>query len=205
MELKRIKIASLKSAKHNPKARTTSKSIRSLVNSIERVGLLYPILVTKNNEIIDGHRRVSAFKELRIEEIPVIVGQSENADECYAEVNANSQKLNGNQTLSVYLKNPLAVTHRARGSFQLAEARLGRRLLERMAEHGFSLRIYRVAQHIAHYVAVESDNAFLTKASVWLMKHRNLRLVQGYIELKQNPKILYNAILSGRALEVTFK
>ncbi len=44
--------------------------IRSLAESISAVGLLQPIVINENNELIDGQRRIKSFIQLGITEIP---------------------------------------------------------------------------------------------------------------------------------------
>jgi ParB-like nuclease domain len=44
--------------------------INSLAESISTVGLLQPIVINENNELIDGQRRIKAFIQLGIKEIP---------------------------------------------------------------------------------------------------------------------------------------
>lgn len=44
--------------------------IKSLAESISAVGLLQPIVINENNELIDGQRRIKAYIQLGIKEIP---------------------------------------------------------------------------------------------------------------------------------------
>ena len=44
--------------------------IDSLAESISTVGLLQPIVINENNELIDGQRRIKAYVRLGIKEIP---------------------------------------------------------------------------------------------------------------------------------------
>jgi ParB/RepB/Spo0J family partition protein len=44
--------------------------IKSLAESISAVGLLQPIVINENNELIDGQRRIKACVQLGIKEIP---------------------------------------------------------------------------------------------------------------------------------------
>ena len=44
--------------------------IKSLAESISAVGLLQPIVINENNELIDGQRRIKACMQLGIKEIP---------------------------------------------------------------------------------------------------------------------------------------
>ncbi len=45
--------------------------IDDLASSIARNGLLHPIVVTRKNELVSGERRLTAFKQLKLKEIPV--------------------------------------------------------------------------------------------------------------------------------------
>ena len=47
--------------------------ISLLKKSIERYGLLHPIIINKNNQLVSGERRLTAVKELGWEEIDVLV------------------------------------------------------------------------------------------------------------------------------------
>ena len=44
-----------------------------LKKSIERYGLLHPIIINKNNQLVSGERRLTAAKELGWEDIDVVV------------------------------------------------------------------------------------------------------------------------------------
>ena len=44
--------------------------IDSLAESISTVGLMQPIVINENNELIDEQRRINAFVKLGIKEIP---------------------------------------------------------------------------------------------------------------------------------------
>jgi ParB family chromosome partitioning protein len=57
-------------------------NIEKLKKSIETVGLINPLVINNNNELIAGGRRYSALKELGVSEVPVIkVDKSENEQE----------------------------------------------------------------------------------------------------------------------------
>jgi ParB-like chromosome segregation protein Spo0J len=45
-------------------------NIASLAESICSVGLMQPIVINEKNELIDGQRRIKAFLQLGIKEIP---------------------------------------------------------------------------------------------------------------------------------------
>jgi ParB-like chromosome segregation protein Spo0J len=47
--------------------------IDSLADSIKKYGLLYPILVDENYNLMDGMRRIEAYEKLGIEHIPTYI------------------------------------------------------------------------------------------------------------------------------------
>ena len=60
-----------KNARKHPK-----KQIDLLVESIKRFGFDSPIIIDKNNEVIAGHGRLEAAKQLGMEDVPVIQKES---------------------------------------------------------------------------------------------------------------------------------
>jgi ParB-like nuclease domain/Conserved hypothetical protein 95 len=52
------------------KTRKDFGNISSLAESISTVGLMQPIVINENNELIDGQRRIKAYIQLGIKEIP---------------------------------------------------------------------------------------------------------------------------------------
>lgn len=207
MQVKRIPIATLSTAPHNPKSRTENNSrLRQLAKSMEKIGILYPILVSKDGKrVIDGHRRLAAAKRLGWDSIPVLMVNAESDDEVYSEVNANSCRLTGNQALAVWLKNPKAVTKRSRACFDRAEAILGRTILGRLSRGGHSVRLLTLAGWVARYVDRADDSKFIKKTTCWLAKYRNARIVEGYMEVKQSPKTLHRAIMANRDLKISYR
>ena len=79
---------------HTPKQRDLLLSnIEDLVSSIEDVGLLQPIIINQNHQIISGHRRYTAIKELGWNEVEV---EQRNINDEEVElylVHANKQRI----------------------------------------------------------------------------------------------------------------
>ena len=68
-------------------------NINDLVKSIDEVGLLQPLILNKNNQILSGHRRFEAIKVLKWEEVNVEFRDiSENETELYL-VHFNKQRV----------------------------------------------------------------------------------------------------------------
>lgn len=71
MFIENLKISQLKTYDKN--ARThPKKQIDLLAKNIQRFGFTVPVLVDKNNEIIAGHGRILAMKQLKEDEVPCV-------------------------------------------------------------------------------------------------------------------------------------
>lgn len=71
MQITNIKIKELK--EYDKNARThPKKQIDLLAKNIERFGFTVPVLIDKNNEIIAGHGRIMAMKQLGKDEVPCV-------------------------------------------------------------------------------------------------------------------------------------
>jgi 16S rRNA G966 N2-methylase RsmD len=66
------KISELKPYPGNPR-RMQKKMYEALKRSIKEFGLVDPLVVNPNNEVIGGNQRLAALKELGVEEVPVVV------------------------------------------------------------------------------------------------------------------------------------
>jgi hypothetical protein len=194
MQVHKQKISELKNAGYNPASRIEQQKIKPLMRSLDKYGILCPISIDKNNVIIDGHRRVAGAKELGWDTIPAITITSDaSSDELYSTINTTARRMNGNEQLYVWLRNPLAVAEATQRLCQKAQDDLGRDLLIKMARSGFSITMYRWAMEIRAYLGNERP-AFMKKIVNWLLKHRNTKVVHSLISLKQPPEVILKAI-----------
>jgi ParB-like chromosome segregation protein Spo0J len=63
MKIEEIKIEKLKEAEYNPR-QMDQEQLNSLKNSIEKYGLVEPIVCNQDMTVIGGHQRLKALKEL---------------------------------------------------------------------------------------------------------------------------------------------
>ena len=77
------------------RARSDPGDVRSLAESIRKVGLLHPVVVDGNSRLISGRRRIAAVKLLGWSSVPVTVavGLEEAAQALRAERDENVQRL----------------------------------------------------------------------------------------------------------------
>ena len=69
----------------------SKKQIQQIAKSIERFGFTNPVLISDENEIIAGHGRVMAAKELSLSEVPVLRLSHLNDDEKRAYILADNK------------------------------------------------------------------------------------------------------------------
>ena len=97
-KIEKIKIDELIPFKNHPFKVRTGEEQTELLESIRANGTLVPIIVRSSSagkyEIISGHRRVEACKELRIDTIPAIVKELTNEEAVITMVDANLQREN---------------------------------------------------------------------------------------------------------------
>lgn len=71
MEIKLVDINEIKPYKNNP--RHNDDAVEYVKRSIEEFGMKVPLVIDRNNEIVTGHTRYKACKELGMKEIPCIM------------------------------------------------------------------------------------------------------------------------------------
>ena len=96
--IEKININTLISFENHPFKARTGEEQTELMESIRANGMLVPIIVRSSSggkyEIISGHRRVEACKELGIDTIPAIVKELTNEEAVITMVDANLQREN---------------------------------------------------------------------------------------------------------------
>ena len=167
MEIRMVPVASVIAASYNPASRT-ARSLPWLKASIEKHGLLYPLLTNAKMKLIDGHRRLQVVKDLGWESVPVLIAAGDPAI-LYGEVSTTSKKLSGNELLRVFLAEPLAVQERIREKMEVMLATCGRRNLETMVKRGMSYAVFKRAQQIANYLDMD-DAKFLARIVKWFIR-----------------------------------
>ena len=194
--MKKVTLSELKLANYNPASR--SKSIGTLKTSMEEHGLFYPILVDKDNNVIEGHRRIAAAKLLGWEAIPAIVCSGDR-HVIYAEVNNTGRRMTGAECLSVWMKEPSAVSARHQRNFEGFKEQYGIATLRKLVKAKKGIVILRIASEVSSYVGEESST-FARKTVDWIMKHRMQSVVRGYMSMTMPPKTLLSAIRRDRPL-----
>lgn len=94
MKKDKIKISKLNPAEYNP--RTISKeALKGLKKSIEKYGLVQPIIVNTDYTVISGHQRLKVCQQLGYTEVDCIVLDLDKHEEKKLNVLMNSQAISG--------------------------------------------------------------------------------------------------------------
>lgn len=105
--IERVPVSWLVPSPYNPR-RISDEALSGLRASIKRFGLVVPILVNKNYQVIGGHQRLRIVKESGAKETTVVVVDLSDTEEKALNVSLNSPHLMGQyieEDLSELLEN----------------------------------------------------------------------------------------------------
>jgi len=89
------KLSEMKAAEYNPR-KISDRALQGLSNSIDRFGLVEPIIWNKRtNRIVGGHQRFKVLQEKGIEETDVMVVDLDENDEVALNITLNNPIIQG--------------------------------------------------------------------------------------------------------------
>jgi len=198
---KQVKISSLKNANYNPPTRTDEANLKSLCESMARVGFVVLPILIKNNIIIEGHRRVAAAKLLGWTVIDAIILSGDfDEHELFAEINQTTRKMNGREILHVWLNSPTSVSQRDAKKFQRMSDEIGRPLMKKICDAGMSWRIISDSKKIADYANCAGG---ATQVIGWLLKHPVYGVCLRAMANKQSPYVILQAITEDKPIALS--
>jgi ParB-like chromosome segregation protein Spo0J len=102
MKIEKLKIAELNPAEYNPR-KMTNKQYEDLKNSLEKFGLVDPIIINADNTVVGGHQRLRIMRELGAEYVPTVRVNLSKEDE--KELNIRLNKNTGEFDIDVLANN----------------------------------------------------------------------------------------------------
>lgn len=100
-----VPIHTVRHTPYNPAARTKEgEKLRRLIDEISVRGLIYPILITSDRDVIDGNRRLAACRALGHKTIECIVSDLDR-DEAFTVVNTTAIPIGGKGWLEIGMGN----------------------------------------------------------------------------------------------------
>lgn len=116
--IKKIPLERIIPGKYQPRIKITKSNLQELIDSIKEKGIIEPIIVRPSDdkfEIVSGHRRYYAAKELSLKEVPCIVKEvsDEEALEISLIENIQREDLNPVEVARAYkiLNEKFGLTH----------------------------------------------------------------------------------------------
>ncbi len=98
-EIINIPIKNLREGKFQPRKKITPESLKDLINSIKEKGIIEPLIVRpvdEGYEIIAGHRRFLAAKEIGLKDVPCIIKEVNDGEAAEISIIENIQRENLN-------------------------------------------------------------------------------------------------------------
>lgn len=92
MEIKNVKVADIIPYAKNQKKHPDSQ-VKNIATSIKKYGFVQPVVLDANNEVIIGHGRLLAAKQLKMKQIPCVYAEN-LTDEQIRELRIIDNKLN---------------------------------------------------------------------------------------------------------------
>lgn len=199
-ELVSFDVKNLKGLSFNPVRRTKDSRMGSLIKSMKTIGLIQPITITKDGQIIDGHRRVAVAKKLKWFKIDAIILTGIDEKIAYQDVNCTSAKMNGNDYLGIWLKDPTAVTPLKQKRMSAIESIIGRSLMTELQVNGFSTHPYQLSRELATMCKCYTE-ANIVKILEWILKYKMVNIVRKALKGEKDPKTVMSAVHKDKPIE----
>jgi hypothetical protein len=146
-----VPISTIKPTPYNPKHRTKDgKELRTLVETIQKYGVVYPILITEDRDLIDGHRRFTAAKLAGLTEIECIVS-SLDRDEAFGLVNTTPKRIARRDWLEIARGGGKALPAKEAAQYRELHALVGNYGVDLLIQRGLGLGILPLCKSVHQY------------------------------------------------------
>lgn len=192
----------LKFAPFNPPVRTTTRSIQKLKKEIEKAGkIISPIIITQDNYIADGNRRVTIAKELGYPLVPAI-REEQNLADLWSILNGGNMPINRKNWMQAVRGGMEmdCVPDSDRKVLEDLIRVMGKKKFEEIVDAGRGPTIIVVAQYVANYCGDSSDK-FVRKVVNWFIECNTLRDAKFFVSNKVPADILTTAIETNRPIK----
>jgi len=207
MNLVTMKVKDVKRNKDNPPVRTDrNNKFKKLLTSVSKYGLISPIVVSSNNVLINGTRRLAVHKDLGKKTIKAIRHNSDSHlrfDEYFVESNV-VEVISGSQWAWRYLRGA-SVPSKLRSIFSFLKTVGGEACLKRMVELKKSPVSFAIGVSMFRNYTGNMSNTMAKKVIYWMLyvdsAYRLKSLIGEYVPMQ----ILVNAIKEKKQIVHTGK
>lgn len=202
-----INIENIIVAEFNPARRVGRNQLSGLLLSIQKHGILEPLVLTRDYILADGHRRYACAKLLDMDVVPVAIHDQSSLDapSLWVVLNADTMNLTPSQWLDAVVHglplDTVGFPESMRRRILRLRALLGRDTLEELVEQGRSPTILDTAERVVKYLGKRNDEEFLKKTLLWLLLIGNSFSARNAIDEEIPGDILEEAIEEGKLLQ----
>lgn len=190
----------LRGAPYNPGSRLEARKLRKLADSMDLIGLIYPVVVTPDFMIVEGHRRTAAAKLLGWADIMCILTE-EAPEQIYSSINRCAHNMTGNESLVAWLVEPRSIDPSWGRKYEKMMQVLGQDMVESLASEGYSYAIFDTAKRVGRYLG-DMRPDFLSETVVWLTSEGRAGVVNRALPLKPPPEHLRMLIREDKPLKI---
>lgn len=194
--IERVHPDTLKFAPFNPEQRTKPGALTKLKEAIEKAGeIIVPLIVTMDNFVADGHRRLAIARELNYESVPVIRKDWTLAD-LWSLLNGGNMPVGRKGWMQAVREGmPLEfVPEKDRKVISDLIQVVGRKMFEKMTDEGRGPQIVVVARAVANYCGHQNDDKFTLKVIKWFIECATLNDAKTAARTGCPPNVLIAAI-----------
>ena len=207
MQLVTMKVKDVKANDDNPPERTDrNNKFKNLMKSVSKVGLMSPIVISSDNRLINGTRRLAVHKDLGKKTIKAIRHNSQSSvrfDEFFLECNI-VEKITGSQWAWRYLKGASVPSH-LRRMFTSLETIGGKACLQRMVELKKSPVSFSIGLTMFRNYTGNMNKVMAKKVIYWMLyvssAYRLKVLIGEYVPMQ----VLVNAVKEKKQIVLTKK
>jgi hypothetical protein len=197
-----MQTSKIKPAKYNPKGRT--QKLNGLLKSIKEHGIIIPLIIDSENNLVDGHRRLESAKKLKLEHVPTIqIKKGLAADLAYEVVNTNAKRLSTGDYIYIHLHGGM-IPRKILTQIELLTEIVGEDGLKRLSNVDASYRIADYAHRVVRYLHNKQPN-FLKRTIFWLAENRMSFSVRRAMENRVKADVIEKAIAANRPLKPTYQ
>lgn len=175
----RIPVSTISATPYNPSDRTKDgKELRRLVATVQKYGVIQPIIITSDRDLVDGNRRLSAAKLAGHSHIEcIILDHGVERDKVFGDLNSTSKKINNRGWLYACrngIKNPpKEVGQQYQELFNL----IGTYGIDRLIEKKLGLSILTLCKNVkAQGVGMRLDEIIMRMANGRLSNNINMAI-----------------------------
>lgn len=196
-----VPVSSLKFAPFNPASRTEKKAIVKLMREVEKAGkIISPLIVTRENFVADGHRRLTVARELGYEVVPIIREDMTLAD-LWSILNGGNMAVNRKTWMQAVREGmPFdCVPDNEKAILEELIRIVGKKMFNELADNRRSPYIGRTAKFVGRYCGDDSD-AFCKKIILWFEEHNTQSRARTAMTQQCPPDVLMAAIVDNRPI-----